>query len=64
MLDSADMLALLGSMTRRMACIYPCMTIYQTKRGYWVLVANGERIDSARAMGALIEVYPGAKVIL
>lgn len=63
MLDRADMLALLGAMTRRMACIYPCMTIYQTKRGY-LLVTNGERIDSARAMGALLTFYPTAKVIL
>lgn len=64
MLDSADMLALLGAMTGRISCIYPSMTIYQTKRGYWVLVANVERIDSARAMGALLTFYPTAKVIL
>lgn len=63
MLDSADMLALLGSMTGRISCSYPSMTIYQTKRGY-LLVANGERIDSARAMGALLTFYPTAKVIL
>ena len=64
MLDSADMLALLGAMTGRISCSYPSMTIYQTKRGYWVVVANGERIDSARSMGALLTFYPTAKVIL